>query len=79
MKAIKPEYANVTVFNGKIGRDIQTKDITPEQYDFYANNGLSFIFEEVCSTCKKGVCSCKSVLEESEDEVKEYIKPTKKK
>lgn len=80
MKQIKAEYRDITIFNGKIGRDIQTKDIEPNQYEFYIKNGLGFIFEEICLICHNVTCTCEdSKLDEAKEEIKEYTKPSKKK
>jgi hypothetical protein len=59
MRQIKKEYKYSIIHNGKLGYDVNMADIKPETYDFYFKNGLSFVFEDVCSVCKNEVCVCK--------------------
>jgi len=75
MKAIKKEYQNTVIFNGKIGKDINTSEIEPNTYEFYIKNGLSFIFEDICFKCKNAetACTC-SDFDKAKEEVKDYKK-----
>jgi hypothetical protein len=44
---LKNEYKNTKVSNSKTHGIINTAELKEEQYEYYFNHGLSFLFEQV--------------------------------
>jgi len=58
MLQIKKEYIGKIIYSGKLAYDVNVSNIKVDEYQMYYNNGLSFIFENVCSKCKNELCIC---------------------
>ena len=43
---LKTKYKNVVVANGLV-RDINTNDMLESRYEYYYNNGFSYLFTQV--------------------------------